>query len=70
MPAPIFDEPTTLPARPPVDWRQVRELVGVLLVVIGVVGLVVVAWLWNPLAGGAATFTAILALGVALGIDW
>lgn len=70
MPAPIFDEPVVASSRTPVDWRQVRDLVGLMLVVVGVIGLVVTAWIWHPLAGLAATFGACVGLGFALGYDW
>jgi hypothetical protein len=71
VPSPIFDESTTLTTpRPATDWRQVRDLLGLLLVLVGGVGLVVTAWLWNPLAGAAALSVACIAGGLALGYDW
>lgn len=50
--------------------REVRDLIGLLLVIIGAIGLVVTAWIWDPLAGVAALFVAIIAGGIALGTDW
>lgn len=50
--------------------RQWRDLIGLILVVVGIVGLVVTAWLWQPLAGMAATSAALVGAGVALGYDW
>jgi hypothetical protein len=50
--------------------REVRDLIGLVLVVVGVVGLVVTAWIWHPLAGMAATSAALVVAGIALGYDW
>jgi hypothetical protein len=50
--------------------RQWRDLIGLVLVLLGVVGLVVTAWLWHPLAGLAATSAALVGAGIALGYDW
>ena len=71
MPAPIFTDPTSTPSRRPrLDPRQVRDLLSILLIVVGVVGLVVTAWAWHPLAGLAVMFAATFGLGVFLGLDW
>jgi hypothetical protein len=71
VPAPIFDEDVAVQVRqPPMTARQWRDLIGLALVILGVVGLVVTAWLWHPLAGLAATSAALVAAGLALGYDW
>lgn len=70
VPAPIFDESTVVAVRPGMTPRQWRDLIGLVLVLLGVVGLVVTAWLWHPLAGLAATSATLVAAGIALGYDW
>lgn len=71
MPAPIFDDAQpAVPARAPMDWRQLRDTLGLLLILFGAVGLVVTAWVWHPLAGAAVLSVALIAAGVILGLDW
>ena len=53
------------------DRRNVRVhdgLVSSVLEVLGLVLLVVSAWVWAPLAGVAASGVVLVALGVALGV--
>jgi polyferredoxin len=70
VPAPIYDDQPMQPVRAPMDWRQLRDTLGLLLIFVGIVGLVVTAWIWHPLAGAAALSVALIAAGVILGLDW
>lgn len=73
MPVPIFEPPvaTSRPAaRQRMTVRELRDLIGLALVILGVLSLVVTAWLWHPLAGMAATSAALIVAGIALGYDW
>ncbi|MBA3907283.1 MAG: hypothetical protein H0X35_11460 [Pseudonocardiales bacterium] len=70
MPAPIFDDDPPVVLRPSLTTRQVRDLVGLVLVVLGAIGLIVAAWLWAPLAGLATASVACVVGGLALGYDW
>lgn len=49
--------------------RQVRDLVALLLLLVGSVGLVATAWAFNPLAGRALLFLMMIGAGVVLGLD-
>ena len=50
--------------------RQVRDLIGLALIVLGAAGLVVAACLWSPLAGFAAGSLTLVLVGLALSYDW
>lgn len=73
MPAPIIEPPVQrdgVVVRRRMSPREVRDLIGLVLAVVGVAGLVVTAWVWHPLAGMAATSAALVVAGIALGYDW
>lgn len=50
--------------------RQWRDLIGLVLIVLGVIGLITAACIWSPLAGFAAGSLALVLTGLALGYDW
>jgi hypothetical protein len=49
--------------------RMLREIAGIILIVLGVAGLNEAAWLIDPIAGIAASSVTAIAVGVLLGLD-
>lgn len=78
MPAPVYDAPvdamTPPRSRSRLTWREWRDLIGLALLAVGVVGLAVTgliaAWRWDALAFYALLSALIVAAGLALGYDW
>jgi hypothetical protein len=73
VPAPIIEPPVRregVVVRRRMSSREVRDLIGLVLTVLGALGLVTTAWIWHPLAGMAATSAALVVAGIALGYDW
>lgn len=60
-----MNAPTQYPP-PPTDPRVVRELTGAVLLILGLLGLVVCAFVWHPLAGFAALSVLSSAVGLLL----
>ena len=54
-----------------VRWtrRQIQDRAALAAMAAGVIGLVVTAFAWDPLAGAAVVSVLLFGLGVALGID-
>ena len=68
MAYPVYDDPPYT-ATPTVRDRARRELVALILMIVGIGGLVVCAFLWAPLAGAAAMCLLVAAVGAWLGYD-
>ncbi len=68
-----FSEPRYAPraprARPRVDGRLLRDVMAVVLILCGAVGVVAVSFAVSPLLGAATISVAAIIAGVLLGID-
>lgn len=49
--------------------RQVQDLAATAFVIIGVLGVITVAFIWNPILGAGVGFAVVAALGIVLGLD-
>lgn len=63
------DPRTYTSARPGIDTRLLREIVGALLLVAGCCGLIAAGFMVSSAAGVAAVSVIVLAAGVFLGLD-
>lgn len=61
--------PTGLRAPRVVDRDVLREMVALVMIVLGVAGLLVLAYVIDWRLGAATTFTAMIAGGVLMGMD-